>query len=84
MPLFIVCAALFITVACIELLGEPSETGSNIRYVKWVAEWCTPLRRRIDGLLSDGKVTDDERSIVPTLVEQVRAAPGDLERCIQP
>lgn len=84
MPLFLACGALIIGVASVEMMGEPSETGSNVRYVRWVAEWCTPIRPRIDGLLSDGRVTDDERSIVPTLIDQARAAPGGLERCRQP
>lgn len=60
---------------------EPAETGWNLEYVKRAAKACTPISHRIDEMLADGRVTDDERSIVLTLRDQARAAPGGLADC---
>lgn len=60
---------------------EPAEIGWNVDYVRRAAIACPPISPRIDGLLADGRVTDDERNIVPTLRDQARAAPGGLDAC---
>jgi hypothetical protein len=63
------------------LYEEPDETGWNMDYAKSAAKACPPISKRIDEMLADGRVTDDEQSIVRTLRDQARAAPGGLETC---
>lgn len=63
------------------LFEEPDETGWNMDYAKNAAKACPPISKRIDDMLADGRVTDDEQSIVDTLRDQARAAPGGLSRC---
>lgn len=59
----------------------PDDVGWNVDYAKRAAASCPPISGRIDEMLADGRVTDDEQDIIRTLVEQARAAPGGLEAC---
>lgn len=63
------------------LFGESPEKGANVSYVRRAAELCPAIAPRMDELLADGRVTNDEAGIVETLQKQARAAPGGLTHC---
>lgn len=63
------------------LFGESPEKGGNVSYVRRAAELCPAIAPRMDELLADGRVTNDEAGIVETLQKQARAAPGGLTHC---
>lgn len=80
-PLLMIVTCLIVIGIIVGLFGEDPETGGNLSYAKRAAELCPAISDRVGGLIADGRVTFDEKSIVPTLVEQARAAPGGLEAC---
>lgn len=63
------------------LFGEDPEKGAHVSYVKRAAELCPAIAPRMNELLADGRVTNDEADIVETLQKQARAAPGGLAHC---
>lgn len=79
--LFLLLVAMGLLALFATLLGQPPETGNNVIYVRHAAELCPDISGRVDELMADGRITDDEMSIVPTLRDQVRASPGGLTRC---
>lgn len=79
--LFLILVATGLLALFAILVGEPPETGNNVIYVRHAAELCPAISGRVNELLADGRITYDEKSIVPTLRNQVRASPGGLARC---
>jgi hypothetical protein len=63
------------------LFGESPEKAANVSYVKRAAELCPAIAPRMNELLADSRVTNDEAGIVETLQKQARAAPGGLTHC---
>jgi len=79
--IFLLFVAMGVLALFAMLAGEPPETGNNVTYVRHAAKLCPAISSRVNELLADGRVTYDEKSIVPTLRNQVRASPGGLARC---
>lgn len=60
---------------------EGAETKVYVRYADEAARDCPAIAPRIREIREDGRVTREEASVIGTLLDQAKAAPGGLRTC---